>query len=92
MLDISRGGAKFVCNFRLEAGRKIVVRIFPPGAAEPLEILAVVRWVGKNPGVSYDYQVGIAFNPYGKGKNDNPPEILERLKQIEAEHLEAAAQ
>ncbi len=92
VLDISRGGAKFVCNTRMDVGRKIVVRLELPGAREPLEMLAVVRWAGRNTGMSYRFQVGIAFNPYGKGKNENPPQILERLKQLEAEHGQAGEQ
>lgn len=54
---------------------------FPDG--QGMEILGTVRWVASNPEASYRYQTGISFHPYGNGKNNNPPELLEQLKVIE---------
>ncbi|MCF8111903.1 MAG: PilZ domain-containing protein [Desulfobacteraceae bacterium] len=86
VVDLSRGGAKFLCQHRLKIGREIVVKIDIPEAGQTLEAMAVVRWAGKNPEPSYRFQTGIAFKPYGKKKGENPPEILEELKKIEAEY------
>jgi hypothetical protein len=84
VLDLSRGGAKFLSDYRLKVGLEIDVRIHIPEIDETLEMAAVVRWVGRNPEASYSFQTGIAFSPYGTGKRENAPEILDELKQLES--------
>ena len=84
MPDISRGGAKFLSDHRLKVGLEIDVRIHLPEIDQILEISGVVRWVGRNPEASYRFQTGIAFAPYGRGRNENPPEILDQIKQLES--------
>lgn len=83
VLDMSKGGAKFLCNERLKAGKKIIVKINIPGIDQKSEILATIRWISRNPEQSYQYQVGIAFNPYGNKKDENPMEILTLLESLE---------
>ena len=83
VINMSRGGAKFLCNERLKAGKKIIVKIDVPGMDEKPEILANVRWISKNPEQSYRYQTGIAFNPYGVKKDENSAGILVFLKSVE---------
>ena len=80
---MSRGGAKFLCNERLKAGKSIIIKLNIPGIHQKPEILANVRWISKNPEPSYSYQTGIAFNSYGKGKNENSIAILALLKSLE---------
>lgn len=89
VINISRGGAKFLCNERLKAGKKIIVKIDVPGMDEKPEILANVRWISKNPEQSYLYQTGIAFNPYGVKKDENPAGILVFLKSVEQRQNQA---
>ena len=48
------------------------------------EIIAVVKWISKNPEQSYRYQTGLAFNSYGEGKNQNPKEILRLFENLES--------
>ena len=83
VIDMSRGGAKFLCNERLQAGKSIVIKVDIPGKSQHTEILASVRWISKNPEQSYRYQTGIAFNAYGNKKNENPPEILALFESLE---------
>jgi Tfp pilus assembly protein PilZ len=85
VLDISRGGAKFVCSHRVRPGTSIVLLLSIPGLDEAIEIQGVIRWTNRNPEQSYRFQVGVAFSPYGKKKNENPPEVLEKLRQLEAD-------
>lgn len=85
VLNLSRGGAKFVCHHRLKAGTEISALFAIPSFENRLEILCTVRWVARNSEESYPYQVGISFQAYGGGKKENPPEILEALKKIEKE-------
>lgn len=84
VLDISRGGAKFLSNDRPKVGLRIDVRIYIPEASQPLEMAAVVCWVGINPEFSYRFQIGIAFAPYGSWKNANPPALLGQIKKLES--------
>ncbi len=83
VINMSRGGAKFLCNERLRAGQGIVIKMNIPGVDKQPEIFAEVRWVSKNPEQSYPYQTGVAFDPYGNGKNKNSNEILTFFKLLE---------
>lgn len=83
VLDLSRGGAKFLSDHRLKVGLEIDVQVHLPEVDQTLEMAAVVRWVSRNPEASYRFQTGIAFAPYGTRKRENPPEILDQLKQLE---------
>ncbi len=83
VINMSRGGAKFLCNQRLTAGKSIVIKINIPGKEQELEILADIRWISRNPEQSYRYQTGVAFNSYGNKKNENSLEILALLESLE---------
>ena len=84
VVNMSRGGALFLCDQRLAAGTVLTVKLMIPGDETELELLAEVRWIAKNPEQSYRYRTGIAFSPYGSGKKQNPEALLDRLKQLEA--------
>lgn len=83
MLNISRGGASFLCNERMKAGKKLVLKMNIPGQDFPLEILASVKWISKNPEESYAYRTGVAFNTYGSSRNENPTTVLEQIQSME---------
>jgi len=83
VINISKGGANFLCNPRLKVGTLLTVKINIPGVETELEILANVKWISKNPEQSYRYQTGVAFNSYGDGKNENSREILALLETLE---------
>lgn len=83
VINLSLGGAQFLCNERLKAGKRLIIKINIPGVDEQLEILANVRWISKNREQSYQYQTGIAFNSYGDNKDDNSKDILSILEALE---------
>lgn len=83
VLNLSKGGAKFLCNHRLTPGRGISIKLIVPGIDKNPEILASIKWISKNPEQSYRYQTGISFNSYGKRKNENSAAILAVLEQLE---------
>ena len=87
VLDMSRGGARFLTNDRIKLGLSVKVKLAIPDAKQAPEINAVVRWVSKNREESYRYQTGIAFNAYGDGKKENPTEILSFIKSLESKYL-----
>ena len=83
VVNLSKGGAQFLCNERLQAGKEVKIRIEIPGWKDKLEILSNIRWIAKNREASYAYQTGIAFHSYGSKKNQNPLEILAALEVLE---------
>ena len=90
VLNLSRGGAKFVCHSRLKVGMEMQALFDIPSLAGPLEILCTVRWVARNREESYYYQAGVSFKAYGPRKSENPPEVLDTLKKIENEVVAGA--
>ena len=83
VINISKGGAQFLCDERLNAGKDIMIKLNFPEMDQQPEIFATVRWISKNPEQSYRYQTGIAFNLYGSRKNENSKEILTLLESLE---------
>ena len=83
VLDLSRGGARFLSNHKFTPGTDMTVRFDIPGHQTTPEILASICWISRNPEASYRYQTGISFNPYGPGKADNPLNILQFFEVIE---------
>ncbi len=86
VLDLSRGGAKFLSHTKLIPGTDIKIRLRIPGYDKIWSILAQIRWINKNPEQSYPYQIGISFHSFGTRKNKNPIELLNFLSKIENEY------
>jgi Tfp pilus assembly protein PilZ len=86
VLDISKGGLRFLTNERPKIGLPVKVKVAVPDAGYQPEIQGVVRWVSRNREKSYRYQTGVSFNAYGDRKKDNPSEILTFIQSLEQEH------
>ncbi len=84
VINISRGGLSFLSNQRLKAGTSLILKIIIPEISKESEVIAVVKWISKNPEQSYRYQTGLAFNSYGNRKNQNPKEVLLLLENLES--------
>jgi len=91
VLDVSRGGLRFVCQNKLEINVRIKMKVSVPGERIPLEILGKVRWSAPNPGKSYKYQTGVQFNPYGEKKKQNYPGNLVKIIALEQKFAEEGA-
>ena len=83
VLDISRGGMRFVCQNQVKINTKVAMKISIPGERIPLNLKGEVRWAAPNPGQSYKYQVGVQFNPYGEKKGQNYPGNLVKIIALE---------
>lgn len=83
LLDISRGGLRFLSQKLLKVKNKISLTISIPDEKAPLSVKGHVRWTRLNPGQSYKYQIGIQFNPYGDKKKHNPPGALVKIISLE---------
>lgn len=83
VINLSKGGAKFLCHQRFSPGTRITIKLDIPGMDQAHEILASIKWISKNPEQSYRYQTGISFNSYGSRKNENSMEVLSFLERLE---------
>ena len=88
MLDISRGGVRFLAQKPLKHNTKLTVKISIPGERVPLNLVGDVRWSTFNPGKSYRYQVGIQFYPYGEKKGQNYPGNLVKIIALEQKFID----
>ena len=86
VLDISRGGLRFLTNERPKIGLAVKVKIAVPEADYQPEVRGVVSWVSRNREKSYRYQTGVSFNPYGDGRKEKSSEILTFIQSLESKH------
>jgi Tfp pilus assembly protein PilZ len=82
-IDLSRGGLRFLSQEDLKIGTALMLQISIPGERIPLELHAQVRWVAPNVGMSYEYQIGAQFSPYGEKKGQNYPGTLVKIIALE---------
>jgi hypothetical protein len=88
VLDISRGGIRFLCHEVIEHDTRIYLKIQVPGDNFPLTMTGTVRWYSPNPGMSYRFQVGVQFLPYGEKKDMNYPGSLVKIISYEQKFLD----
>jgi Tfp pilus assembly protein PilZ len=88
VMDISRGGIRFLAQELLKYESKVVLKISIPGETTPLIFKGAVRWFSPNPGKSYKYQMGVQFNPYGEKKDQNYPGNLVKIIALEQKFLD----
>jgi hypothetical protein len=88
VLDISRGGVRFLTQKPLKFKARIVLHVSIPGERIPLTLSGHVRWSSFNPGKSYKYQAGVQFNAYGEKKGQNYPGALVKIIALEQKFIE----
>jgi hypothetical protein len=88
VLDISRGGVRFLTQKPLKFKAKVVLQISIPGERIPLSLKGHIRWSSFNPGKSYKYQAGVQFNAYGEKKDQNYPGSLVKIIALEQKFIE----
>ena len=87
VVDISRGGMRFMGHKLFTAAGNILLKIFMPEENSPLILRGRVRWTSLNPATIFKSQVGVQFNPFGMKKGNNHPEILEKIIELEKKFL-----
>ncbi len=90
VLDLSRGGARFLTQKPMKIKAKVVLQVSIPGERIPLNLKGRIRWASFNPGKSYKYQAGVQFNPYGEEKNQNYPGALVKIIALEQKFIDPA--
>jgi len=83
VIEISRGGIRFVGQRLISTASKVSLKIAIPEQEYPLVLKGRIRWSSTSPVANYKYQFGVQFNPYGKKKGFNDPEILEKIIMLE---------
>ncbi|MFO7667337.1 MAG: PilZ domain-containing protein [Desulfobacterales bacterium] len=83
---MSKGGIGFLCDDSFDDGVKVELILTVPDEV-PVIFKGKVAWTAINPEKSYKYRVGVQFEPYGKKKGQNPPEILEKISAWEQKYL-----
>jgi hypothetical protein len=76
-LDLSVGGAKFDCDLEVYPGKVIRVRLFLPGAEQPVSIEdARVQWVGEE-------TFGVSFQNVRPDEFDELEQLIEEFEEAE---------
>jgi hypothetical protein len=88
VLDISRGGVRFLNQKPLKFKSRVLLQISVPGERIPLTVLGKVRWSSFNPGKSYRFQAGVQFNAYGEEKGQNYPGNLTKIMALEQKFID----
>lgn len=88
VLDISRGGVRFLTQKVLKPDTDVTLRISVPGERIPFSLKGVVKWSSPSEGKSYQFQVGVQFNPYGMDKDQNLPQTMVKIMALEQKFAE----
>jgi len=91
VVDLSRGGIRFLTRESPSLGTKLFLELALPGNNDPVPFTGTVRWMSEYPGEKFHYSVGVQFRPYGDGKKFNPTENLDRIIDLENMYLAAEA-
>lgn len=86
ILDMSRGGLKFVGSKPVEINSDIVLKISIPGETIPLTFNGKVLWLSAIEEQD-KYQIGVQFNPYGEKEGQNYPGNLVKIIALEQKFL-----
>jgi Tfp pilus assembly protein PilZ len=82
LVDISRGGVKFLGKHPLEINADITLKISVPGEMIPLTLHGKVRWISFIEEKD-QYQIGVQFNPYGEKERQNYPGNMVKIISLE---------
>lgn len=83
VIDMSRGGVRFLSQNSIKINTKLILEIALPGETIPLIQTGIVRWSSFHVGKSYKYQIGVQFDPYGEKKGQNYPGNLTKIIALE---------
>jgi Tfp pilus assembly protein PilZ len=91
VIDISRGGLRFLTQKPLKPGTEVTLKISVPGERVPLNLKGGVKWSSPGEGKSYAFQVGVQFYPYGEARDQNYPGNLVKIIALEQKFAEKDA-
>jgi hypothetical protein len=91
VVDLSRGGIRFLTREALSLGAKVFLELAHSGNKAPVPFTGTVRWVAEYPGEKFHYTVGVQFHPYGDSKKYNPAGNLDEIIDLEHKYLAGEA-
>lgn len=77
LLDLSRGGMKFVAQWEVAPGTQLAISLHVPAYANPIPLTGKVAWCRSIPGEEGVFLVGLAFG----NLVERSAEALRRLEQ-----------
>jgi len=88
LLDISRGGVRFLAQNSLKPNTEVQLKISIPGERIPFTMKGAVKWASPAEGKTFKYQVGVQFHPYGEAKDQNLPANLVKIIALEQKFID----
>jgi Tfp pilus assembly protein PilZ len=85
LVDISRGGVKFLGKHPHDINADITVKISVPGERIPLTMHGKVRWISYIENKE-QYSIGVQFNPYGEKESQNYAGNLVKIISLEQKY------
>jgi len=83
VIDMSRGGVRFLANTLLSTGMQVNLRIGRPDDSDVAVLRGQVRWAFRDRG-AYRYRIGVQFAPFGSEAGCNTPATLATLEGWES--------
>jgi Tfp pilus assembly protein PilZ len=85
LVDISRGGLKFIGKKPPEMNAEVTLKISIPGERIPLTLFGKVRWLSYVEAKD-QYFIGVQFNPYGEKQGENYPGNMVKIIALEQKY------
>lgn len=85
LVDISRGGLKFIGKKPPEMNADVTLKISVPGERIPLTMHGKVRWISYIEAKDH-YFIGVQFNPYGEKQGENYPGNMVKIIALEQKY------
>ena len=85
LVDISRGGLKFIGKKPPEMNTEVTLNISIPGERIPLTMKGKVQWISYVEAQD-QYFIGVQFNPYGEKQGENYPGNMVKIIALEQKY------
>jgi len=85
LVDISRGGLKFIGKKPPEMNTEVTLNISIPGERIPLALHGKVQWISYVEAKD-QYFIGVQFNPYGEKQGENYPGNMVKIIALEQKY------
>lgn len=85
LVDISRGGLKFIGKKPPEIHTEVTLNISIPGETIPLTLHGKVQWISYVEAKD-QYFIGVQFNPYGEKQGENYPGNMVKIIALEQKY------
>ncbi len=85
LVDISRGGLKFIGKKPPEMNTEVTLNISIPGERIPFTMQGKVQWISYVEAKD-QYFIGVQFNPYGEKQGENYPGNMVKIIALEQKY------